>query len=196
MLAQMTQRLRQKNTFESAVETVLDDVIALHGAEYGNVQLPIGDVLVICAQRGLSAPFLRAFERVRITDGCACGRALKLGAQVIVADVDKDDEYAAFRSDAKTAGYRAVQSTPLASSRNKLIGVVSTLFAQVHEPSPIEMETVHAYGVIAAEHLEMLLGAMPLARKAETMKAALYSACIPPEVTPRADNSAFERCRL
>jgi hypothetical protein len=33
----MTQRLLQKGTFEGAIQTILDDVIALHGAEYGNI---------------------------------------------------------------------------------------------------------------------------------------------------------------
>jgi len=65
MLAQLTQRLLSTRTFETAVQTILDDVVALHGAEYGNVQLPLRDELVIVAQRGLSAPFLKTFRRVK-----------------------------------------------------------------------------------------------------------------------------------
>jgi hypothetical protein len=65
MLQQMTSRLYEKRTFEAAINTILDDVIALHGAQFGDVQLPIKDELVLVAQRGLSRPFLEAFKRVK-----------------------------------------------------------------------------------------------------------------------------------
>jgi GAF domain-containing protein len=175
MLAQMTMRLLQKRTFEEAVHVILDDAIALHGAEFGNVQLPIGEELVIAAQVGLSKPFLKAFRRVKKDDGCACGRALRLGAPVIVADVEKDIEYAAFVKDARRAGYRAVQTTPLFTRNGNLMGLVSTHFAQAHEPTPIEMQTLKAYGGVAAEHAYRLLGDVALATKAEQMNDKLYN---------------------
>src|SRR5882757_3847901 len=109
MLEQMRSRLRANKRFEAAVEVILDDVIALHGAEFGDVQLPIADELVIVAQRGLTTKFLKAFERVRTSDGCACGRALRTGEPVIIRDVQEDATYEAFRADALAAGYRGVQ---------------------------------------------------------------------------------------
>ena len=71
MLSSLTKRLYATPTFQDAITTILDDVIALLGAEYGNVQLPIGKELVIVAQRGLTGPFLKAFRRVKKEDGCA-----------------------------------------------------------------------------------------------------------------------------
>ena len=59
MLAQMTVRLLRKRTFEDAIHVILDDVIALHGAEFGNVQLPLGDELVIAAQYAFPNLFLK-----------------------------------------------------------------------------------------------------------------------------------------
>jgi len=174
MLAQLTQRLLSTRTFETAVQTILDDVVALHGAEYGNVQLPLRDELVIVAQRGLSAPFLKAFRRVKADDGCACGRALRLGKPVVVVDVDKDPEYAPFRKDAKSAGYRSVQSTPLMANKRRLVGIVSTLFAQVYEPTAIEMEVLSTYSAIAAEHLRTLIADGTLAERAKQMNEILY----------------------
>lgn len=175
MLAQMTQRLRQNATFEDAIQTVLDDVIALHGAEFGNIQLPIGDELIMAAQRGLSAPFLRAFRHVKKGQGCACGRAMRLRHPVVVTDVEKDPDYAAYRHDAKAAGYRAVQSTPIFTEDGELMAMVSTLFAQAHEPTPIEMQTLQTYGLVAADHLHSLLGGASLAAKAEQMSEQLYA---------------------
>jgi hypothetical protein len=192
MLGQMTRRLIRKNTFEGAIQTVLDDVIALHGAEYGNVQLPIGEELAIVAQRGLSADFLKAFWRVRSGDESACGRALRLGVSVVISDIEKDAAFAVFRHDAKRAGFRAVQSTPLRATDGELLGLVSTHFANVHEPTPIEMHMLKAYGVIAAEYAFMLLGedGLSLAREAERMSAELYARTLADDAPARSKQHA------
>jgi GAF domain-containing protein len=171
----MTQRLLQNKTFEGAIHTILDDVIALLGAEYGNVQLAIGDELVIAAQRGLSADFLKTFRRVKKDDGSACGQALRLGQTVIIRDVENDPEFAAFRPDAKKAGFRSVQSTPFLTNDGDVLGMVSTHFAHTHEPTPIEMQTLKKYSVVAAEHLNKLLGDVPLSIKAKHMSEELYT---------------------
>ena len=76
MLGEMAARVMSTRTFEETIKTILHDVIAFHGAQYGNVQLPVGDNLVIAAQRGFGPEFLKTFQRVKRDDGCACGRAL------------------------------------------------------------------------------------------------------------------------
>lgn len=123
LASQMAQRLLVANTFEMAVHTVLDDVIALLGAEYGNIQLLDGEELVIAAQRGLSADFLKTFRRVGKDDGSACGRALRHRETVIIRDVENDPEFAVFQSDAKKAGFRgggAVVHADCSKSRRTL----------------------------------------------------------------------------
>ena len=152
----MIDRLRTQPTFEAAIATLLSDVVALHGAEFGDVQLPIGDELVIVAQLGLGAAFLNAFKRVGCDDGSACGRALRERRTIVIADVESDPEYENFRPDARAAGYRSVQTTPLFTSNGELIGMVSTLFANVHEPTNIEMESLQKYSVTAADYLKRL----------------------------------------
>ncbi len=175
MLEQMTQRLQTERTFEAAVQTVLNDVVALHGAEYGDLQLVAGKELVIVAERGLTSAFLETFRGVTKNGGCACGRAWRLGRTVVVADVTKDSDYAPYRTDAKAAGYRAVQSTPLIAG-GRVIGMVSTLFANVHEPTPIELEILGRYcGVAADYYLVKLLAGEDLGTKALRMSSALYA---------------------
>lgn len=176
MLRHMTRRLVQNRDLDGVVQTILDDVIALLGAEYGNIQLPIGEELAIAAQRGLSASFLKTFWRVRKDDGSACGRALVAGLPVIIADIEKDEGFAVFRRDARQAGFRAVQSTPMFTRHGHLFGIVSTHFANVREPTSLEMNTLKAYSRIAAEYAWMVLGESfePLAAKAEHMSAELY----------------------
>lgn len=175
MLQQMNQRLRAAATFEAAVSTLLADVVALHGAEFGNVQLSAGRKLIIVAKHGLRAPFLLAFREVQTTDGCACGRAWKTGEPVVVVDVDLDKEYAPFREIAKEAGYRSVQSTPLISSDGMSLGMVSTQFASQYVPTNIEMAICKAYCTMAADYLQALLDGSQLELEAQKLHDALYS---------------------
>ncbi len=169
----LTGRLYRQQTFEGAIATLLHDVVALHGAEFGDVQLPICDELAIVAQVGLGAAFLKAFKRVGCDDGSACGRALRERKTIVIPDVETDPEYEQFRADAKAAGYRAVQTTPLFTSTGELIGMVSTLFAHVHKPTDIEMETLGRYSVCAADYLKKLLNGRELDLKAAEMHSAL-----------------------
>jgi GAF domain-containing protein len=187
LASRMTQRLFLGRTFEGTVQTILDDVVALLGAEYGNIQLLIGDELVIAAQRGLSAEFLKTFRRVKTDDGSACGRALRLAETVTIRDVENDPEFAVFRADAKKAGFRSVQSTPFITKDGNVLGMVSTHFAHAHEPTPIEMQTLKEYSVVAAEHLKKLLGDVPLATKAEQMSEELYARTLGHEGSLRPD---------
>lgn len=60
----LVRRLLEQKTFEAGIHTVLDDVIALYGAEYRNVQLCAGDEPVLVAQRRLSTGLLNTFRHV------------------------------------------------------------------------------------------------------------------------------------
>jgi GAF domain-containing protein len=178
MLSALTQRLFQTKTFEQVIGAILRDTIAFLGAEYGNVQLSMEGDLVIVAQHGLTEPFLRTFKRVKKDDGCACGRALRLRQPVVIRDVERDADFAKFLKDARTAGFRAVQSTPLATRDDLFLGIVSTHFANVHEPTPIELRILETYSVVAAEHAFQLLGNVSLAAKAKEMNDRLYASVL------------------
>lgn len=169
----MSERLLAQPTFEAAIATLLRDVVALHGAEFGDVQLLAGGELLLVAQVGLATAFTKSFFRVTRDQGCACGRALRERRTIVVEDVDTDASYAEFRANAKAAGYRSVQSTPLCTNDGDLIGVVSTLFANPHVPTKIELETLKAYSVRAADRLQELLGGLTLETKAGQMQSQL-----------------------
>lgn len=175
MIRGMVQRLLEHGTVEGAIRTILDDVIALHGAEYGDVQLLSGHELVIVAQRGLSTDFLKTFRRVDGHDGTACGRALRSGAIVQIADVEQDLEFAAYRIDAKKAGFRSVQSAPFLTTDGKFMCMVSTHFANPHRATAIELDMLKAYRIVAADHVYKLLGDLSLGEKAEQMSEQLYA---------------------
>jgi GAF domain-containing protein len=174
VLEQMSKRLHARSSFEDAVAVILDDAVALHGAEFGNVQLAARDYLVIAVQRGFKAPFLEFFREVRADAGCACGRALRTGHTIVIEDTEADEEFAPYRAVARAAGFRGVTATPLLTRKNILIGTVSTYFVNVHAPTPIEIETLRSYSVIAAEFLHHLLGDELLEAKASLMSRRLH----------------------
>jgi GAF domain-containing protein len=174
MLAQMRERLIRCSTFERAIWAVLDDTIALHGAECGTVQLISGDELVIVAQRHLTPDFLNRFHRMRADAGTAYARALACGASVVVRDVEIGREFGSFRRLLRSARVRAVQSTPLRTKDGDSLGVLSTHFVNVHEPTKIEMETLQAYAKEASQYALKLLGETPLATMAAQMSEELY----------------------
>lgn len=174
MLVHMAERLLRCDTFERAIRTVLDDAISLLGAEYGNVQLLVGQELVIVEQRGLSPDFLKTFRRVTKDDGSACGRALLLGQPVVIPDVEKDLEFAIYRNIAKRTHFRAVQSTPLLKQDGQRLGILSTHFANPHHPSKIELETLQAYATTASQYAFGLLRDKSLDQMAKQMNELLY----------------------
>jgi GAF domain-containing protein len=171
----MSARLLAQSSFEDAVRVILEDSIALHGAEFGNVQLLAGDFLVIASQRGFGAAFLEYFREVRSEDGSSCGRALRTGSPILVRDTGHDPEYLPYRAAARAAGYRSVITVPLITSTNVLIGAVSNHFVNVHGPTKIEMETLKSYSMVAAEHLYELLDDAPLKNVALSMNRRLYA---------------------
>jgi len=178
MLGEMAARVMSTRTFDETVQTILDDVVAFHGAQYGNVQLLVGDNLVIAAQRGFGPEFLKTFQRVKRDDGCACGRALRLGQSIVIADVENDADFAPYRNVAKRAGFRSVRSTPLITHDNKLVGIVSTHFAAPNWAARNgrgAFEGFHLYSIIAAEQACELLNGVGLPAKAAQMSDELYS---------------------
>jgi GAF domain-containing protein len=154
----MVARLRAQTSLAGALDTVLNDVIAMHGAEHGTIQLVANDVLRLVGQRRFPAEALREFQLLRKSDGTACARALRSGRPVLIENVEEDAEFSPFRAIARRVGFRAVQATPLIARDGTIVGVVSTHFANKHRPTAIEMQSLDAYSTIAAEHIARLLG--------------------------------------
>src|SRR6516164_7605133 len=175
LLGEMAKRVMGTHTFEETIQTILDDVIEFYGAKYGVAQLPVGDDLVIAAQRGFGPQFLRMIRHLKKDNGFSCGRAQRDGHSIVVADVEKDPEYALYRNAVKEAGFRSVQSTPFVTEDGKLIGVVSVHFVAPGGPTQSAEGTFYLYSTVAAGQAYELLGGVALAAKAAQMSDQLYS---------------------
>jgi GAF domain-containing protein len=137
----------------SVCDALLQRSLELTGATLGNVQLvdwQTGELKIV-SQFGFRPDFLRFFERVKYQDSCACARALDTRAPVVVGDVMSDAGFVPYRDIAEHAGFRAVQSTPLLTSRSALVGIVSTHFSARHSPTARELAVLKEIGGLAAD---------------------------------------------
>src|SRR5215470_9007216 len=86
--------------------------------------------------------------------GFARGQAMKLRERVIIEDVETDFEFAPHRHVAASAGFRAVQSTPLLSRPGELLGMLSTHFRKPHRLSLHDLRFTDLYARHLADILE------------------------------------------
>jgi PAS domain S-box-containing protein len=154
-LHQLSTRLLRETELHPLLEEVLNATIALQSADFGNVQLynQRTQTLEIVAQCGFGQEFLDHFSSVN-ESGAACGRALKCAERVIIEDVLTDPDFTPHRAIAASAGFRAVQSTPLLSRSGEPLGMISTHFRQPHRPSARELRLTDLYALQAAEIIE------------------------------------------
>ena len=148
-------RLLKSTELTLLLEEVLNAIMELQEADFGNVQMynPENKALEIVVQRGFPQEFLDHFASVR-DDAAACGRALKNRERVIIEDVETDPDFAPHRDIAAHSGYRAVQSTPLFSRLGEPLGMVSTHFRRPHRPSDHQLRFTDLYAAHAAEIIE------------------------------------------
>ena len=173
ILAPLVARLQAQRDLSSILQTACRDTVALHGAEFGHVQLVDGDALLLVHGEGFSQAFIQAVGRVGIDDGTVCARAWRLRRTIHVPDVSDDPAFAPYLSFAIEAGFRAVLSSPIISSRGEVVGVISSHFANPKVPTAIELHTRESYCRELADHLLSCSSAAALATEARRMNDAL-----------------------
>ena len=155
-LHEFTSRLLATTELQSVLQGVLNESMALQNADFGNIQLVNHKTgaLEIVAHKGFQEEFLTHFRSVRGPDDSACGRALQQGRRVIIEDVLTDEAFAPHRQVAASAGFRAVQCTPLFSRNGESLGMLSTHFRLPHRPSEHELRLTDLYVRQASELIE------------------------------------------
>jgi PAS domain S-box-containing protein len=144
--------------FEACLQEILRVALEFVGAPQGNIQLldPTSGALELVVQHGFQQPFLDFFARVTREDAAACGKALHSAGRVIVHDVATSAVFSGqpSREVLLAAGVRAVQSTPLISSRGAVLGMLSTHFPQPHTPNDHELRLIDLLARQAADYIE------------------------------------------
>jgi GAF domain-containing protein len=148
------EELRSAADRAAFLDKVLDGALSLLGAELGNVQAfdPASRSLRIVSHRGFGSRFLDHF-RIVTDDGSACGRAASALAQTVIADVNEDPDFSPHREIAATAGFRAVQSTPIVDRFGRLRGMISTHFESPRDWAERDLLLMRRYAELVGEEL-------------------------------------------
>jgi PAS domain S-box-containing protein len=154
-LHELSTRLLTSTELQPLLEEVLEATIELLNADFGSIQLlnQQSKALEIVAQRGFKQDFIDHFSNVN-EESAACGRAMSHGGRVIIEDVNLDPIFAPHRQIAASAGFRAVQSTPLFNRSGEVLGIISSHFREPHRPSEHELRFIDLYAHLASEFIE------------------------------------------
>jgi PAS domain S-box-containing protein len=144
---EVASRLWLNRDLHQALDDILAGAIELLGADKGNIQIfdAKQGVLRIVASRGFERDFLNFFGEVSAEDGSACGRSLRSGKRLVIEDVESDSVFTLMRPVARAAGFRAVQSTPIISRSGTPLGMLSTHFRSVHQPTEEDLLLLDLY---------------------------------------------------
>ena len=158
-LRDATAELRDAPGLTAALAKVLAGAMSLMGTEAGNIQLldPSHDSLVLVTQFGFGPEFVDHFAVVD-DDRSVCGQAASNCAQAVVADVRDDPAFTPHRKVFRTAGVRAVQSTPLLDNSGRMVGMISTHLPHPGRPPERDLRLMALYGQFAGEVVARHLG--------------------------------------
>ncbi|MBO9725069.1 MAG: response regulator [Novosphingobium sp.] len=159
---------------------IVEAAVAITGSQFGTMQLlcPAGDPsghggeLQLLAHRGLPEHAIEFWKWVKPAAYSSCTLALKFGQRAIVpdfeewADIAGTQDLAAFRQ----AGIRSAQTTPLISRSGKLLGMISTHWAEPHEPSERDLRMLDILARQAADLLDRTIAEEALRQLNETLE--------------------------
>lgn len=84
----------------------------------------------------------------------ACGSAFANRKRMVVVDTETDPLFEDYREASRTAGFRAVHSTPILRRSGEILGVLSVHLATSREPTRLEMQVSDLCARQAAEAIE------------------------------------------
>jgi PAS domain S-box-containing protein len=155
-LYHLTAQLLATEDLQSALQEVLTSAIALQRADMGCVHLydAKSDTFKVAAQFGFEPTALDTLST--FDPHSASGRALLTESRVVIEDVELDSDYRHLLPFAKQAGYRAIQSTPLKSRRDVMLGILSTHFREPRQWEARELRMLDLYARQAADFIEQM----------------------------------------
>jgi PAS domain S-box-containing protein len=151
---------REGHDQSKCLSAVVDTAIAITGAPRGSLQRldARSGALTLAAQHGFGASFLSYFARVPQDAPVTAAAAMRAKQRIIVEDVTKSE---IFYDPARVkvlleAGVWAVQSTPLIDADGKVFGVISTHFAEPHQPRDRELRFIDLLARQTADYLSRI----------------------------------------
>jgi signal transduction histidine kinase len=154
----MTGRIVRASDLDTLLDEVVEAMMELLGADFGNVQLydARNDVLTLKAHRGFDDRFLEHFKAVRPGGMTACGLAFEKRRTVVMEDVEREPAFAPNLAASREAGYRSVVSTPLIAISGEPLGMLSTHFRQPRRFSERDLRVATVIARFAADAIDRI----------------------------------------
>jgi signal transduction histidine kinase len=149
---------------EALYGKIVDAAVSITGSQFGTMQLLCpeghdsghgGELQLLCS-RGLPPEAVGFWQWVSPAAYSSCTLALKIGERAIIPDFEQWSDIAgtedllAFRR----TGIRSAQTTPLMSRGGHLLGMISTHWAEPHQPSRRDLRLLDILARQAADLLE------------------------------------------
>jgi PAS domain S-box-containing protein len=138
-LNKISTQLISEDNIDQLYQLILETAKVIMESDYASIQLwlPENNELLLLAWQNFHPDSAAFWKKVSIGEASSCGMALQNKQQVIVTDIEKCD-FMAGTEDLyyyRLSGIRAVQSTPLVSRDGHVVGMISTHWKKVHNPS-------------------------------------------------------------
>jgi signal transduction histidine kinase/CheY-like chemotaxis protein/HAMP domain-containing protein len=135
----LNHRLLRMDERDDQLQAILKTLCDIHRAHQGLVSISLdGGPLELVVSTGLSQAARTAIGSVRPGEG-ACGAAVSSQSRVIIVDTETDPRFERFRHMARSEGFSAVHSTPLASNRFGILGALTIQLPVSRAPTEREI---------------------------------------------------------
>jgi len=177
LLQSLSVELAHEVDVEALYEKILDVAKTIMRSDFASMQqyyphLGARGELKLLGFRGFSAEAAKFWTWVRADSACTCGKAFTTRQRVIAPDVEQAP-YLAGTADLASylqTGIRAVQSTPLLSRGGELVGMISTHWNEIHEPSERDLRLLDILARLAADLIERKTQDEELRRREERLR--------------------------
>jgi PAS domain S-box-containing protein len=157
-LQRISGSLVRDDDIDALYERFTDAARSLMRSDMASLQMlvPERQALFLLAQLGFAPESATFWEWVQADDTTSCGLAFSRGEAVAVPDVEQWDVVAGTKDlqQYRLSRIRAMLSMPLISRGGRLVGVVSTHWSEVHQPSEREMRLLDVLARQAADLIE------------------------------------------
>ncbi len=142
---------------QALYDLILDAMSGIMRSQAASIQMlddKTGQLKLI-RSRGLHPKSVEFWQNVDANSASGCGEALRDCRRRVIFDVEK---HPPFEGDAvideyRRSGLRAVQSTPLVARNGRRLGMISTLWAEPHEPSE---DDFRSFDVLARQVADLI----------------------------------------
>jgi PAS domain S-box-containing protein len=156
-LQKISSRIIEKGDVNALYEALIDSATDIMHSDFASIQVldSTTNQLLLHAWKGFHPKSAKYWKYIDASSSTSCGQALKQRARIVVPDVEsysgisKEDLHEYRRS-----GVVAMQSTPLISRLGNCVGMISTHWKQVHQPSERELSLFEVVARQAADLIE------------------------------------------